>query len=323
MIVIVNISPQKFSLNGIPYFKNFTPHVIGGKLRIVNTYDSRLSLCEFNSPDNFTVDGVSYGDIQTLQNVLLPVLYSRNTLGNSTSFEELDRIVSVGSTTVVSNEVTFGVGFQWMIATILNANTNAVTRNLPLASPGMFRRHTAYLTNTSTIQIQVGIESETILPETEIPAGTLRLRDFIIFGETIQQTIGPSSSIDINLLDELNQDVKDEDWLFVNVAGIDYKTSKNKISEDFIDIESNITLSNAHFNKILRVSGAITITIPNSGLRKNFRLYTDVLTGSSLAWATATGVVLTGNSSTNQTENTMSMLYKIGTTNNFRLRGDI
>lgn len=83
MIIIVNINAQKFSLNGIPYFKNFTPHVIGNKVRIINTYDSDFTLCELTNYAEFSVNGVTYTSVADLQTALLPVLFSRGTLGSS------------------------------------------------------------------------------------------------------------------------------------------------------------------------------------------------------------------------------------------------
>lgn len=84
MIVINNIDSQRFTFNGVEYFKNFTPIVIGDKIRILNTYDSSIELTD--SPrlfSEFEVDGLTYASVTLLQSDLLPVLYSRNTLGGS------------------------------------------------------------------------------------------------------------------------------------------------------------------------------------------------------------------------------------------------
>lgn len=81
MNVIVNIDSQKFSLDGVPYFKNFMPHVLGTKLAIVNVYDSKLKLCEYDDFANFSVDGATYGSVTALANALLPVLYTKASLG--------------------------------------------------------------------------------------------------------------------------------------------------------------------------------------------------------------------------------------------------
>lgn len=83
MIIILNIDSEKFSLNGIPYFKNFMPHVLAGKLKIVNVYDTVFELAVLDHFYNFSVDGIIYESVSDLQNSLLPVIYSRNSLGSS------------------------------------------------------------------------------------------------------------------------------------------------------------------------------------------------------------------------------------------------
>lgn len=83
--VIVETSQDKFTINGIEYFKNFLPHAVDGNLRIINAYDSDLQLAPFNAVDEYTVDGITYGNIADLQSALLPVLYTRNTLGGAGS----------------------------------------------------------------------------------------------------------------------------------------------------------------------------------------------------------------------------------------------
>ena len=81
MIVINNVDSQKFSFNGVEYFKNFTPVVVGNKIRVLNTYDSSIELTD--GPrlySDFEVNGVVYGNVINLQTALLPILYTRNSL---------------------------------------------------------------------------------------------------------------------------------------------------------------------------------------------------------------------------------------------------
>ena len=81
MIVINNVDSQKFSFNGVEYFKNFTPVVVGNKIRVLNTYDSSIELTD--APrlySEFEVEGVVYGNVIDLQTALLPILYTRNSL---------------------------------------------------------------------------------------------------------------------------------------------------------------------------------------------------------------------------------------------------
>lgn len=83
MIAIVNINSEKFTFNGIPYYKNFMGIVAGDYIHIVNVYDSKIALTK-DGPvkyDKFTVNGISYASAALLQSALLPALYTRNTLG--------------------------------------------------------------------------------------------------------------------------------------------------------------------------------------------------------------------------------------------------
>jgi hypothetical protein len=84
MINIQDVNAQRFSLNGIQYFKNFMPHVIGGRTRILNVYDTCFQLTEFEGAGDFVVNGNTYINSALLQEALLPVLYVRDSLGNST-----------------------------------------------------------------------------------------------------------------------------------------------------------------------------------------------------------------------------------------------
>lgn len=81
MIVINNVDSQKFTFNGVEYFKNFTPVVVGNKIRVLNTYDSSIELTD--APrlySDFEVDGIVYVNVIDLQTALLPILYTRNSL---------------------------------------------------------------------------------------------------------------------------------------------------------------------------------------------------------------------------------------------------
>lgn len=243
MIVIVNINSQKFSLNGVPYLKNFIPHVIGNRIRIVNVYDSKLVIAEFNSFDKFTVNGASYPNIAALQNALLPVLYSRNTLGfTGGSMQELDRIISIGTTDLIGNEVTFGAGFSWFLNQEFNSNSAEINRFLPMASEGMYRTHVAYLTDSNDILIQVGPESEDVAEEPNIPPGTLRLRAFNVFGEIVSLGSGPNLPFDMTLLDELTELDPDAD-IWMNINGLDVRAKVNLLLDFMLAIATDVVNS--------------------------------------------------------------------------------
>jgi len=101
MIVINNIDSQKFSFNGVEYYKNFTPIVIGDKIRILNTYDSSIELTD--SPrlySEFSVNDLVFDNVASLQSYLLPIVFSRLSLNgdflsnNISTYEEADTPIS-------------------------------------------------------------------------------------------------------------------------------------------------------------------------------------------------------------------------------------
>lgn len=91
--VLVDSSPTTFTLNGIPYFKNFLPVPSGNKIRIVNTYDSRLEILPLSDYTDFTIDGGSFGSVAALQAALLPVLFTRTSLAGITVAGEITNVV--------------------------------------------------------------------------------------------------------------------------------------------------------------------------------------------------------------------------------------
>ena len=94
MIAIVNINSERFSFNGIPYYKNFMGIVGGDYVHIVNIYDSKIALTK-DGPvkyDEITVNGNSFASAVLLQSALLPVLYTRGTLGGGGGVGNLQQV---------------------------------------------------------------------------------------------------------------------------------------------------------------------------------------------------------------------------------------
>ena len=94
MVTINTISDIKFSFNGVNYLKNFTPIVVGDKIRILNTYDSKIELTDAPTLfSDFTLDGLTYANVALLQDALLLVIFTRSTLsgggGGATTFLDL------------------------------------------------------------------------------------------------------------------------------------------------------------------------------------------------------------------------------------------
>lgn len=90
MVTIVNISATRFTLNGIPYYKNYISKVAGNRVIIFNAYDYRDVLVEYTSFDEFIVNGGTFASSQLLQNALISTLYTRaGTDGGANEFTEL------------------------------------------------------------------------------------------------------------------------------------------------------------------------------------------------------------------------------------------
>lgn len=81
MTQIETVNNQKFIFNGIEYYKNFMPKVVGDKIEIINVYDSKIRLTDFPTLySDIEVDGIVYASVNTTQVALLPVLYTRGSL---------------------------------------------------------------------------------------------------------------------------------------------------------------------------------------------------------------------------------------------------
>jgi len=81
MIVINNFSDTRFTLNGIQYFKNFISEVAGDQLKIYNAYDKKDVRSDYKHFSQYSVNGTVYGSVSALQSALLPVIYTRSSLG--------------------------------------------------------------------------------------------------------------------------------------------------------------------------------------------------------------------------------------------------
>lgn len=79
---LVEVDGQRFSINGIEYFKNFLSVVHGEYISIYNAYDSRNVLASNIHYSDFIINGNTYADATTVQYVILSILYTRDTLGN-------------------------------------------------------------------------------------------------------------------------------------------------------------------------------------------------------------------------------------------------
>lgn len=115
MRIIETVSAQRFSLDGIEYFKNYISEVAGNQITIFNAYDRKDVRVDWEHFGNVEVNGIVYGNSADLQSALLPVIYTRNSLapsggGVQTVNEEapdIDGNVTVDGTNInVTNPVT-------------------------------------------------------------------------------------------------------------------------------------------------------------------------------------------------------------------------
>lgn len=122
MIVINTVDTQRFSLNGIEYFKNFTPVVAGDSVRILNTYTSYIELVHPSNYANFTVNGNTFANVADLQSALLPVIYTRESLGNS---QESQTVITTATDITTNTVGSNGLG-QKGVNTIINNGANNI-----------------------------------------------------------------------------------------------------------------------------------------------------------------------------------------------------
>ena len=89
MIIIETYTSTKFKLDGIPYLKNYISEVAGNQITIFNAYDRKDVRSNWLHYSEITLDGVVYGNVSDLQNALLPVIYTRASLGGATASFDL------------------------------------------------------------------------------------------------------------------------------------------------------------------------------------------------------------------------------------------
>jgi len=208
MIIIQNINSQKFSLNGIPYFKNFMPQAIIAvdKLRIVNVYDTKFELVPYTSLNELSINGIVYNTASEAQNALLPIIYTRNNLGSETNFDDKldkggyigtaqdladsiesvlipDQVLKTGG--IVITDLTASIAaadFQWRLSSIEFLNPPAFSTEIDPATDGFNRTDIIEGDNTGNYHLKKGTEDELAAPEPEVTDGRIRLAAIPIFG---------------------------------------------------------------------------------------------------------------------------------------------
>ena len=102
MRIIETVNSTKFSLDGIEYFKNYISEVAGNQITIFNCYDRRDIRVDYTNFANIELNGVVYGTVAELQSALLPIIYTRASLGGGGS-QNLQQVTDEGN--ITTNEV--------------------------------------------------------------------------------------------------------------------------------------------------------------------------------------------------------------------------
>lgn len=99
MNFINSLNDKYFTLNGVPYFKNYISAVHGNKVEIYNCYERKDVLVPLSPFSDFTVDGSVYTSAAQLQAALLELTYSRLTTSDSSSIDQnnIGRVIAVGN----------------------------------------------------------------------------------------------------------------------------------------------------------------------------------------------------------------------------------
>ena len=106
-------------------------------------------------------------------------------------FANANTIVSLGTITRYGNEFTFSVGFVWKINGITYQNTAPVVLTIAEASTGFQRIDNALLNTSNTIELQQGLESETIALRPIAPDTNIILTSWNISGDAIGTPTDP------------------------------------------------------------------------------------------------------------------------------------
>lgn len=108
-------------------------------------------------------------------------------------FANANTIISLGTITRAGNVFTFSVGFVWKINGVTYQNTAPVELTIAEATEGFNRIDNALLNTSNTIELQQGLESDTIALRPVAPDTNIILTTWNISGETIGEAVAPTS----------------------------------------------------------------------------------------------------------------------------------
>lgn len=110
---------------------------------------------------------------------------------NPVVFSAGNQILELGTITRDGNEFTFSVGFIWKINGTTYQNTVPFIIEITEASDGFYRIDNAILNTSNSIELQQGLESETIALQPVVPDTNILLTSWNISGTTIGAPIDP------------------------------------------------------------------------------------------------------------------------------------
>ena len=110
---------------------------------------------------------------------------------NPVVFANANSIVSLGTITRDGNQFTFSVGFVWKINGVTYQNTAPVVITITEASTGFQRIDNALLNTSNTIELQQGLESDTIALRPIAPDTNIILTSWNISGSDINDSEPP------------------------------------------------------------------------------------------------------------------------------------
>lgn len=137
---INNINSQRFSYNGVEYFKNFISKVIGNTITVYNAYDSRDVLFENELYSNIQINGNIYGSAALTQSNLLSVIYTRDSLnGIVQTSGYFNRFTNYASFNLIGQNLLIFAGWAWEIQGFPYSKEDQTTINIPYSTSGKHR----------------------------------------------------------------------------------------------------------------------------------------------------------------------------------------
>ena len=171
MIVINTVSDKLFSLNGVNYVKNFLSFVAGNKVLIYNAYDRTDERTDLTIYSDYLVNGVAYGSAAALQSALIPVTYTRDSLGGTVfgTIPYYNKITAQTGFSLVGQDLTVNADWIWMLENLLYTNTADVVINIPYCATGYSRIDYVVPNNSNGFTVITGVESNTVPIAPTIP----------------------------------------------------------------------------------------------------------------------------------------------------------